>query len=202
MRTWDWGKASTEANEGNEGDSVGETPTGATGTGAVPEGLGRNQLKASLKSPLAPLFAQKAGWLCLYSPLWGCAEPAAFAPGKLPRRSAPRSFPTGSDKVYIIKQQRLAGAAKHRGTFRLLTADWWKQRNAEPSECWVRNADWGAYSALTPALSTRRGGLRAVTGGVKERKQPEGRNKPRSPQFRAGREGVERLIFANRRFVL
>src|SRR5260370_42492137 len=62
MRTWDWGKASTEANEGNEGDSVGETPTGATGTVAVPEGLGRNQLRASLKARWGPIFAEKAGW--------------------------------------------------------------------------------------------------------------------------------------------
>jgi hypothetical protein len=37
MRNAEWGKTSTEANEGTEWDSVGETPTGATGTVALPD---------------------------------------------------------------------------------------------------------------------------------------------------------------------
>jgi hypothetical protein len=46
--------------DGNEGGSVGETPTGATGTVAVPKGLDCNQLRGGLKTPWGPVFAESA----------------------------------------------------------------------------------------------------------------------------------------------
>src|SRR5258708_31756237 len=50
-------RSSTAEGEGSEGDSVGETPTGATGTVAVPKGLGCNRLRAGLKTSWGPVFA-------------------------------------------------------------------------------------------------------------------------------------------------
>src|SRR5216683_1819642 len=41
-------------------------------------------------------FALGRRWLVPYSPLRGCLELAALATAKIPRRSAPRSFQTGS----------------------------------------------------------------------------------------------------------
>src|SRR5712692_5433141 len=44
-------------------------------------------------------FIRGRRWLVPYSPLRGCAELAALATAKIPRRSAPRSFQTGSKAV-------------------------------------------------------------------------------------------------------
>ena len=41
-------------------------------------------------------FARGRRWLGRYSPRWGCAGLAALAPAKIPRRSTPRNFQTGS----------------------------------------------------------------------------------------------------------
>src|SRR6266436_2441912 len=45
-------------------------------------------------------FVRGRRWLVPYSPLRGCAELAALATAKIPRRSAPRSFQTGSSFPY------------------------------------------------------------------------------------------------------
>src|SRR6266699_1898456 len=41
-------------------------------------------------------FVRGRRWLVPYSPLRGCSELAALATAKIPRRSTPRSFQTGS----------------------------------------------------------------------------------------------------------
>ena len=47
-------------------------------------------------------FACGRRWLGRYSPLRGCADLAAWATAKIPRRSTPRSFQTGSEIVPVI----------------------------------------------------------------------------------------------------
>src|SRR6266849_6708756 len=107
--------------EGNEGDSVGGTPTGAIGTVALPKGLGCSRLRPDLKLR-GVLFSRQAlygrhlacRWRRLPAASW-CSIGSAFqnlgqdAPGtgrqdacptstaKTSRRRTPRSFQTGSD---------------------------------------------------------------------------------------------------------
>src|SRR5260221_13524338 len=57
---------------------------------AKPDGLFREN------PPGGGSFVRGRRWLVPYSPLRGCAELAALATAKIPRRSAPRSFQTGS----------------------------------------------------------------------------------------------------------
>src|SRR6266852_3466164 len=47
-------------------------------------------------------FVRGRRWLVPYSPLRGCAELAAWATAKIPRRSAPRSFQTGSEGMVFV----------------------------------------------------------------------------------------------------
>src|SRR5712691_3674531 len=47
-------------------------------------------------------FVRGRRWLVPYSPLRGCAELAALATAKIPRRSAPRSFQTGSKRAGTV----------------------------------------------------------------------------------------------------
>src|SRR3989441_11173447 len=57
-------------------------------------------------------FVRGRRWLVPYSPLRGCAELAALATAKIPRRSAPRSFQTGSkgrDYLWAFARHWLAG---------------------------------------------------------------------------------------------
>src|SRR2546425_5425706 len=58
---------------------------------AKPDGLFREN------PPGGGSFVRGRRWLAPYSPLRGCAELAALATAKIPRRSAPRSFQTGSN---------------------------------------------------------------------------------------------------------
>jgi len=106
--------------EGDEGDSVGETPTGATGTVALPQLFGLEPVKSRLENSVGPVFAARAVWQASCLPVaaassrqlvfdWrGVPEPGAGCPGtgrqdarptspaKISRRRTPRSFQAGS----------------------------------------------------------------------------------------------------------
>src|SRR6266436_5568001 len=66
-------------------------PGGSSGA-TKPDGLFREN------PPGGGSFVRGRRWLVPYSPLRGCAELAALATAKIARRSAPRSFQTGSYK--------------------------------------------------------------------------------------------------------
>src|SRR5713226_7720034 len=59
-------------------------------------------------------FVRGRRWLVPYSPLRGCSELAALATAKIPRRSAPRSFQTGSYER-IRAGFRGAGGGRQKG---------------------------------------------------------------------------------------
>jgi len=56
----------------------------------TPDGL------SSENPPGGGAFAFGLRWFVPYSPLWGCAEQSASPKAKIPSRSTPRNFQTGS----------------------------------------------------------------------------------------------------------
>jgi short-subunit dehydrogenase len=60
-----------------------------------PENLFENSAERK-NPPGGGPFARRLRWLVPYSPLWGCSELAALPATKIPRRSAPPNFQTGS----------------------------------------------------------------------------------------------------------
>src|SRR6266705_399631 len=59
----------------------------------------------------------------------------------------------------LMNSERAMDRAGNRGA-EILTMDYRMNADRGPSKCGMRNAEWGANSALTPALSPRRGGIK------------------------------------------
>ncbi len=66
--------------------------------GATKENIPGGSSTEDENPPGGGSFVRGRRWLVPYSPLRGCSELAALATAKIPRRSAPRSFQTGSQR--------------------------------------------------------------------------------------------------------